>query len=105
MAGALSHTGYPRYAGIAVSDHGPTRPPGCLPLQPRGAQGGWQLTCLSLYKIQITNSPQPCFSHGVRENIMAFLILVIGDLHIPDRALDIPAKARPSRASPPHASG
>ncbi|KAH7153108.1 Metallo-dependent phosphatase-like protein [Dactylonectria macrodidyma] len=33
---------------------------------------------------------------------MAFLILVIGDLHIPDRALDIPAKARPSRASPPH---
>lgn len=23
---------------------------------------------------------------------MAFLILVIGDLHIPDRALDIPAK-------------
>jgi hypothetical protein len=25
---------------------------------------------------------------------MAFLILVIGDLHIPDRALDIPAKVR-----------
>lgn len=68
-------------------------------------KGGWQLIRLSLYKIQITNSPQPCFSHGVRENIMAFLILVIGDLHIPDRALDIPAKARPSRASPPYASG
>lgn len=30
---------------------------------------------------------------------MAFLILVIGDLHIPDRALDIPAKVR--CASPP----
>ena len=25
---------------------------------------------------------------------MTFLILVIGDLHIPDRALDIPAKVR-----------
>ena len=27
---------------------------------------------------------------------MAFLILVIGDLHIPDRALDVPPKVRPS---------
>ena len=26
---------------------------------------------------------------------MAFLILVIGDMHIPDRALDIPAKVKP----------
>lgn len=25
---------------------------------------------------------------------MAFLILVIGDMHIPDRALDIPPKVR-----------
>lgn len=32
-------------------------------------------------------------------NAMAFLILVIGDLHIPDRALDIPAKVHP--APPP----
>lgn len=31
---------------------------------------------------------------------MAFLILVIGDLHIPDRALDIPAKV-PSYLPPP----
>ncbi|KAM9877161.1 vacuolar protein sorting [Verticillium dahliae] len=32
---------------------------------------------------------------------MAFLILVIGDLHIPDRALDIPAKVRWHRTPPP----
>ena len=30
---------------------------------------------------------------------MAFLILVIGDLHIPDRALDIPAKVLPNTRS------
>jgi vacuolar protein sorting-associated protein 29 len=30
---------------------------------------------------------------------MAFLILVIGDLHIPDRALDIPAKVQPPSSS------
>lgn len=33
---------------------------------------------------------------------MAFLILVIGDLHIPDRALDIPLKVRPSILPPPY---
>lgn len=29
---------------------------------------------------------------------MTFLILVIGDLHIPDRALDIPAKVRAEKS-------
>lgn len=32
---------------------------------------------------------------------MAFLILVIGDLHIPDRALDIPPKVSPPMFQPP----
>lgn len=32
---------------------------------------------------------------------MAFLILVIGDMHIPDRALDVPAKARLPPELPP----
>lgn len=31
---------------------------------------------------------------------MAFLILVLGDIHIPDRALDFPAKVR----APPDAA-
>lgn len=31
---------------------------------------------------------------------MTFLILVIGDLHIPDRALDIPAKVNAQNKKP-----
>lgn len=44
----------------------------------------------------IANTHTASFLFQLQRDKMAFLILVIGDLHIPDRALDIPAKVRSS---------
>lgn len=53
--------------------------------------------------VPIRIQPKPALA-VTREDNMAFLILVIGDIHIPDRALDIPPKVStitPEPALPP----
>lgn len=89
----LSHIFCPRYDDVAalqltaLSD--PLRTLSRTAPPASRSSRGWQLAPPDLSS---ANPSAASFLSRRQRDTMAFLILVIGDLHIPDRALDIPAK-------------